>query len=1051
MLYRNQNDETLVMLTLAGEQDAYEALVTRYQNAVIMSASSVTHNIFMAEDVAQDAFVTAWMKLDTLKEPKKFASWVCRIAKNCAINTVMRMRSFIPLETVDNQTSFCEAIESPEELYALSEEKEELHQSIGKLPEKIRRIIYLHYFEGLSIAEIADSMRVAEGTVKRQLHDGRKRIRKELCAMNEKWNDTFVQKVMKKVEELKLWQIQADKSGFVKVYRDVLKEVEELPESKDKYHALADVLARGFWWIDSEKNDELFARIREAAELGKNEEVMEFIVSREDSLVSDAARIEFMKDKQIPRLEKAGFTRALAREWFWLGRRYFKEGKKEEGAEAYNKVEELLPKNAAYRALVPFARECEERMEAGLKEKRKSRYAIGSDVDELRYVNGSLCYWKKEGIGKGYLHSFDDSVLHILRNSSRCDGRFFDEKLSLGESITGSDTTTLTLVSECETVNTPCGVFDNCKLWVTVRQEIGKSVYKVYYKDGVGIVKFAHTMEGVTDTRLLSSYKIVGGEGLLPLAEGNLWEYASEYDSDVMRAELKYEVAYADGETVIIRSLAEVERLSYSKDSWRDMIEEIRNEYHDEADHIRDIYPAIERAEELAKTKMEKAHTKAACSVARRILETDEKFNPGYTRTGDWNFFHKDVITQKNGIVSLDYNSRWSFEWKGGVFNSAEYPLLFNDVYGILQDATNCIWSDEWIAGAEPILEYTLWDNPMRTKIVCSECDRIETAAGVFENCLHVSLDISGYGAGHSYRGGKKDYYFSKGVGIVRAEHEFCEGAKRATYDLTYYEGKGEGYMPMCDGLVRRYQAIGLTDGYIGEAEYTYVEDDDGQIYIFTDRTGVRELPPPITSYTSIESEMVEERLWNEKKREESRLRHDINNLNILLHFLGRPSRNWAAARKATEWHKYQIKIIEFLAEGGDIPRAWWGAYYELHFRAACSLFGCRTDESKAEGYEYLEKAFELYQRWADIPDGEPLEIGNEWIFGGVKLIKGKGLIELPDGTREVLEDSRYFNVSAKLMHYGMTAKRGWEWFNPVRDEERFKKYIERAHELIKK
>ena len=92
-----------------------------------------------------------------------------------------------------------------------------------------------------------------------------------------------------------------------------------------------------------------------------------------------------------------------------------------------------------------------------------------------------------------------------------------------------------------------------------------------------------------------------------------------------------------------------------------------------------------------------------------------------------------------------------------------------------------------------------------------------------------------------------------------------------------------------------------------------------------------------------------------------------------------------------------------------------------------------------------------MYQRWADIPDGEPLEIGNEWIFGGVKLIKGKGLIELPDGTREVLEDIRYFNVSAKLMQYGMTAKRGWEWFNPVRDEERFKKYIERAHELIKK
>ena len=85
MPYRNLNDETLVMLTLAGEQRAYEVLVNRYQKAVIASAFSVTHNSFLAEDTAQDAFVTAWIKLDTLNEPEKFAAWICRIAKNCGM------------------------------------------------------------------------------------------------------------------------------------------------------------------------------------------------------------------------------------------------------------------------------------------------------------------------------------------------------------------------------------------------------------------------------------------------------------------------------------------------------------------------------------------------------------------------------------------------------------------------------------------------------------------------------------------------------------------------------------------------------------------------------------------------------------------------------------------------------------------------------------------------------------------------------------------------------------------------------------------------------
>lgn len=104
-MYQNQNDETLVMLTLAGEQSAYSALVARYQNAVIASAASVTRNRHMAEDSAQDAFITAWIKLNMLREPDKFGAWICRIAKNCAKNTVMRFQSFISLDDSDNSIS----------------------------------------------------------------------------------------------------------------------------------------------------------------------------------------------------------------------------------------------------------------------------------------------------------------------------------------------------------------------------------------------------------------------------------------------------------------------------------------------------------------------------------------------------------------------------------------------------------------------------------------------------------------------------------------------------------------------------------------------------------------------------------------------------------------------------------------------------------------------------------------------------------------------------------------------------------------------------------
>lgn len=229
--YRETEDETLVMLTLAGEQTAYEQLVLRYQNAVIAAAIQITRNRFMAEDAAQDAFVSAWMKLNTLQQPKKYGAWVCRIAKNCALNMVTRYRSFIPEIPIEEWGIADDSVPTPDEQLVRAESQSELEKSIDKLPWKIGKIIYLHYYEGLSVAEIAERMCVSQGTVKRQLHDGRKRIRKELCAMDEKYNDTLVQRVMKKVDELKLWQLRNDKTGFETVYKDVLRDVEDLPES----------------------------------------------------------------------------------------------------------------------------------------------------------------------------------------------------------------------------------------------------------------------------------------------------------------------------------------------------------------------------------------------------------------------------------------------------------------------------------------------------------------------------------------------------------------------------------------------------------------------------------------------------------------------------------------------------------------------------------------------------------------------------------------------------------------------------------------------------
>ncbi len=1050
MYYQNETDETLVMLTLAGEQSAYEVLVVRYQRAVILTAQSVTKSEFMAEDAAQDAFVTAWMKLNTLQDARKFGSWVCRIAKNCALNMISRYRSFLPLDVVENINTADTCSLNPAEEYEISEQRDEVKNSVAKLPKKIRQIINLHYFDGLSIAEIADRMRVSEGTVKWQLHDGRKRIRKELCAMNEKYSDTLVQRVMKKVEELKLWRLKNDKHGFEKVYMDVLRDVEELPESADKNHALADVLMHGWWWLPSKKNDALFARIADAAMAGKNEEVMIFIVAREDSQVAKDSRIEFVRDKQIPRLEKAGFVKALAYEWFWLGLRCYKVGRMDEANAAYDKAREISKDDNIYHSLSSLAKMLSEKQKTR-EDKEKKHYFASVFASEYRLIDGELRFWEENGISDGRLQTVEYFTDEIFRNSSLCDGRFFAD-IKCGESFVGSDGSLLTFAADNETVCTPAGKFDGCRLWITKPAPTmcdGKIVCKSYYKDGVGIVKHIRTCDGFTDTRLLANYTVISGKGLLPFCEGNTWEYTSEYNPETVNTYLKFTVAFADDSKVILNRYIDITRLKFDKGSWLDAMKEIRSEYctSDYPQHLCDVYPAIERAETLAVTRMEKAHTNAACSVMRRILSTDPAFNTACSTTGHWNFFSRKIVYRQNDEIKLGYGYyyRWSFEWKNTDMSVAEYPILCNDIYGILMDAANCIWSDEWRIGASPIVEYTKWSHDIKTQITCEDGGTITTKAGTFENCLKLSLDIGGMTDGHSYRGGKKVYYFANGVGIVRTENEYAGGARTAVYELTSYAGTGEGYMPIADGLVRRYDALDLTDGFVGAAEYTYVADDEGDIVIFADRTGIRELPPPITQYSAIQGEVIEEKLWNAGKWKETHIRYGLNNANLLLHFLARPSWNRNDAERSTAITEFNQKLILLLGDDESVPDAWCGLYAWNSLILSAALFG---KGNKDEGYRCLEDAVTYFEKWYAFNDGEELSLGNRYVFGGAAYIKGKQQFICADGTREPINYSYRMEPFSYLMYRCLTAPSGWEWFNSVRNEDKFKQYIERAKKL---
>ena len=1043
VLYQDQNDETLVMLTLAGEQRAYEVLVARYEKAVVAAANSVVHSSYMAEDAAQDAFITAWMKLNILREPEKYGAWVCRIAKNCAKNMFVRMRSYLSLDVLENVIS--EDVHSnPEMLYVSAEEKEQLYGSISSLSEKVKQVIHLHYFEELSIAEIADRMRISEGTVKAQLHSGRKKIRKGLDAMNENANDTLVQKVMKKVEELKAWQFKNSKNGFETVYNDVLADVETLPESSDKYHALADVLLRGWWWLPGEKNDALLARISEAAEIGKNDEVMAFVAAREDEKWSGNVLIEFIRDKQIPRLEAGGFKKALASEWFWLAEAYFnkKTPDTENGYAAYEKVLTIVPPSDVFYAMALSAADMKKQHLAREKRTEHDQYDMRAGGYEYRITDGKLRRFDMRYVGEGWLSSLDYGIDDIFKNASFCDGFFTIEGLKVGESYVGSDGTILTFASDSVSADTQCGRFDGCELWVTKHN---KATNKTYFKKGVGIVRQERVCHGYTNVRMLKAYNIAGGDGLLPCAAGNTWEYAADYDPKFIKQSSKFTMCHADEKTVTISYNISVERLKYDDNSWVDMIQQIRSEYFDDK-KVCDVYYPIERAEALAKTPIEKAHTNAACSVARRILETDPEFSPKCTATGHWNFFERCTTYREDGKTKMhERDSQWCFELKNTDSSVAQMPILYNDVYGILHDAVDCLWSDEWKVVTKYTVEYLMWGiRFIKTEVECEVAHSITTAAGTFDNCIKLSLDIHGMSDGVKYRGGKMYYYFAPNIGIVRIEKPYWDGAALAIYELAEYEGTGEGYMPLCDGMMRRYDAIGLTDGYVGSVVYTYAKDDDGDIVIFADRCGIRNILSAVTQYSSVQNEVFEQQFWDAGNREESWKYSSLNNFNLMLHFIARPGRNTRRANRSIEINGFNMRIMEQFGDG-EVPPAWHSLYAWIALVRAAAFFGAGRSE---EGYEHLETALEYFTKWSEYEDGQELEPGKKEMFGDCKIIKNKGCVVFPDGTRYPLSYAYRFGPSLSILLYAMTAPRGWEWFNKVRVEDGFKEIAEKARKL---
>jgi len=141
-------------------------------------------------------------------------------------------------------------------------------------------------------------------------------------------------------------------------------------------------------------------------------------------------------------------------------------------------------------------------------------------------------------------------------------------------------------------------------------------------------------------------------------------------------------------------------------------------------------------------------------------------------------------------------------------------------------------------------------------------------------------------------------------------------------------------------------------------------------------------------------------------------------------------------------WNTMYLNILIGITQN-TIPDAWIPEYTMQYIRLSAAYFGLGDNEN---GYSYLEKALELSKRWHEFPENALLDLGNPLFFGETKLIKNDWHIQLPNG--EKLPILQGFKSEIASLASIMEAEKGWEWFNSVRNEERWSAILSEAESL---
>ena len=184
------DDKRLITECLQGRPAAFGDLVSRYQDRLFNTVYRLLDNADDAQDVVQEAFLSAYQNLDSFKGDSLFFTWLYRIAINTAISLKRKQRVAVSISAACQAGYVAEPADAsdcsqPEHALERAEEERRIQKALNRLSPEHRAVLIMKDMEGLKYEAMAAVLRVPVGTIRSRLHRARVELR-EVLELDEK-------------------------------------------------------------------------------------------------------------------------------------------------------------------------------------------------------------------------------------------------------------------------------------------------------------------------------------------------------------------------------------------------------------------------------------------------------------------------------------------------------------------------------------------------------------------------------------------------------------------------------------------------------------------------------------------------------------------------------------------------------------------------------------------------------------------------------------------------------------------------------------------------